>query len=202
MAEESDSQVRALAPRYYVLQGSQTESAARITRYPDLRPPFDNWFSGQPWRIDGPANALFEIDEQDEGSLDPYIDVMFPLMSEDLLRAIRGAGVDNIEAYPAVIVETRTRARHTNYMLVNVVGVVKAADLAASDLETPGSDDPTLVDVCFNSLSLAERGIPDLPLFRLAESVYTLLVHKNVREHLLAAGLTQLTFTPPAEYAG
>ena len=63
------------------------------------------------------------------------------------------------------------------------------------------SDGP-LVTVTFESLVLDEAKAAGQLLFRLAESVSTVLVHARVVDRLLEQGGFGLTFIDPADYAG
>lgn len=120
------------------------------------------------------------------------------IMREDLLSAFEEAGVDNLQAFPVAIVDPRTGQRHEAYRLVNVVGKARAVDEEASDrLDTaPGH----LADSVFNTLAIDESSVPDLLMFRLAESLRTVLVHESVVARIDSRTFPGMTFYDPGEW--
>jgi hypothetical protein len=63
-------------------------------------------------------------------------------------------------------------------------------------------DNIAKIDVDFDKLVLDEMKLQGLPLmFRLAESVNTILVHKSVKEHLTQKGFTGLLFSEVGDIA-
>jgi hypothetical protein len=175
---------------------------ARITRDPPLDPPLDNWMGGDRWRVEVPANLVFEIDEDDEGTMVPFFNNGIPLMRADLLDALREAGVDNIDDYPALIRETRTGRQYDDYRIVNIVGAVRAADMAGSDVKASSFDDTPMISAFFRRLQLDEAAADGLLFFRLAEKVSAILIHAKVREHLARRGIKYLRFVHPNDWSG
>jgi hypothetical protein len=191
-----------LPPTTYYVLDSTADDEADITRGPRLKGPLDNWMGGERWAVDVPKSLVFQIDEDDEGVMLPFFNDVIPLMRLDLLNALRDAGVDNIDDYPAIIRETRTGREYRDYRVVNIIGAVRAADLAASDVEPSGFDGDFDIDAFFNTLELDESAAQGLLLFRLAESVATILVHARVREQIERKGIEHLEFVHPAEWSG
>jgi len=123
-----------------------------------------------------------------------------PLFHKALVEAIRRCGVDNLEAFPVAITDTRTGEVCNDYFAVNFVGLVKAVNMAKS-LATPHSPDG-LIDTDFDSVAIDERAAGGVKMFRLAESVNALMVHRSVKEHLESLGGFELTFTEPKDWIG
>jgi hypothetical protein len=123
-----------------------------------------------------------------------------PLFHKALVDAIRACGVGNLEAYPVAITDTRTGEVCNDYFAVNFVGLVKAVNMAKS-LATPHSPDG-LIDTDFDSVALDESAARDSKIFRLAENVSALVVHRSVKEHLESLGGFELTFTEPKDWIG
>src|SRR2546428_2555479 len=59
-----------------------------------------------------------------------------PVMRKDLIAALREVGVDNLDTYDAIIYDPYNNKDVLDYQAVNIIGVVAAADLAASDYES------------------------------------------------------------------
>jgi hypothetical protein len=200
--EDEDDDEEELPPTTYYVLDSTADDEADITRGPRLKGPLDNWMGGERWAVDVPSNLVFQIEEDDEGVMLPFFNDVVPLMRVDLLKALREAGVDNIDDYPAIIRETRSGREYRDYRVVNIIGAVRAADLAASDVEPSGFDGSFDIDAFFNTLKLDESAAQGLLLFRLAESVGTILVHAKVREHVEKSGIEHMEFVHPAEWSG
>jgi hypothetical protein len=155
----------------------------------------DSWISGKPLGVKIDEVIRFDVEFVD-GYTGPIIEMyrgrVF-LMSARLVRALKQAGVDNIECYPAELVNPETGERH-NYYGVNIIGVVAAADLQKSKWEN--FDGEAKVDTFFDKLVLNPDKCRGRLMFRLGESLSTIIVHEKVRAHLLACGMDTLSFLP------
>ena len=161
--------------------------------------PFDMMIDGAPLPDDTatPFEFSMEVDlDEDGGVEEPHL---FPfirepcVMSSSFLATLRGAGVDNIQAFPAVLTNTRTRRQYNGYFAANVIGMVACANIAESNA-TP------LADVYFfHDLVIDPRKTHDLLLFRLAESQMEIIVHEKVARAIRAAGHAGIVLEPLAE---
>jgi hypothetical protein len=124
------------------------------------------------------------------------------LMTDKLVQALREAGVDNLDTYAAEIVNPRTKETWTNYLAVNIVGAVSAADMAKSATGPMMEDDlsPGLIDVPFEGVVIDEKRAGGMLMFRLAEAINSIVVHDNVKRQLEASGFEDLTFVEPEEW--
>lgn len=124
----------------------------------------------------------------------PHLPAFFrgsvPLFHDDLLAALREAGVDNLEEFPARLIDPDGPV-HTDYKAVNVLGLVAAADLAKSTATVHGEP---LIDVEFDRLVLDPAKAGELKLFRMAENVSAILVREDVVAHLRRRGFERLWF--------
>jgi hypothetical protein len=119
------------------------------------------------------------------------------LLRDDLLAAMAAAGVDNLDAYEAVVREPDGSRSYTNYKAVNIVGLVAAADMSRSKATVhPGGP---VIDVEFDDLVLDPSRARGALMFRLAEATGSIFIHDRLRRHLLASGFDELTFLPPGE---
>jgi hypothetical protein len=111
------------------------------------------------------------------------------LMHKDLVEALRGAGVDNLQAFPAIIREKDGDRVVDDYLTVNVIGLVEAADGERSDA-MPFAD-----GAYFNKLAIDPARAGELPMFRLAESQMDVLVHEDVAKKLTGKNFRGLKLT-------
>jgi hypothetical protein len=115
------------------------------------------------------------------------------LMSARLVEAIRGAGVDNLELFPAVITHKATGKIIDDYLVVNVLGLVSAADLGAS------KGRPLAAGRYFEELVVDPGKARDLLIFRLAESPIEILVHEKLARVITDGGFVDVALEPAGQ---
>ncbi|WBF94093.1 hypothetical protein LIX31_14165 [Leptospira kirschneri] len=101
-------------------------------------------------------------------------------MSHALIEAFREAGVDNLELYQAVIDETRTGRKYEDYSAVNIIGLVTSTNPQKSFEPILGNQSSGAG--WFKGILIAPEQAQGLLLFRLAESVDLVIVHRCVKE--------------------
>lgn len=115
-----------------------------------------------------------------------------PVMREDLILALREAGVDNLQLFDTTITDPDNGQVHTNYKAVNIVGCISVADLKKSVYTQHGNG--ALIDVDFDKLVIDELKARGQLMFRLAESIDVIVLHKKVRDYLLTKKFPFLRF--------
>jgi hypothetical protein len=110
-------------------------------------------------------------------------------MSAELRGFLAGCGVDNIQYFPAQLISRSDGTVWDNYFAVNIIGVVAAADLKASEYTTvidrPGSSGLPLV--AFEDLKIDPNRAQGLNLFRLAESPSVIIISEALVQRLRSA---------------
>jgi hypothetical protein len=151
-----------------------------------------NLFSGARLPATFKVPVEFSIDTDSEGRRMPTL-FMVPafVATRAFHEALLAAGVDNVEAYPAVITDPASGARTTDYVFLNVVGRVQCADLAGSETQEIGHG-VTLID------RLAVKGdqLPEAHIFRLQEDELTVVISDHLHDRLLAAGFDDIHYEP------
>jgi len=157
------------------------------------------WASGRRHtkEVPVPIEIRFDTFRGYDGPPVPLRDVGIPIMSERLATVLTEAGVSNVDFYDAVLIHSGSGARYP-YKAFNIIGLIAAADLAKS--EWSSMDRKPVVNVSFTSLAIDEAACGGVLLFRLAENINAIMVHHSVRERILAAGITGLKFTVPADW--
>ena len=141
-----------------------------------------DFFRGSP--ITGAPPTPWIIDLEIDGAEPPHLlDGRLPVASERLLRVLADAGADNVQTFPAVL-RGRGGAEWREHRVINVIGLVDAADLAASSgtVVGEGPDGPTRM--LFDHLVLADAQTRSLPLFRLFHDPAILLVEDRIMRAL------------------
>ena len=136
--------------------------------------------------------VTFKVDQSTEGREMPTL-FMVPtfVARRKFFDALVAAGVDNVDAYPAVIRDESAGKEWKDHLFLNVVGVVSCADLAASESHELGPD-IRIVDRI-----VMERGkVPKAHIFRLAEDKLRVVISDRVHERLRDAGFDDVYFQP------
>ena len=138
--------------------------------------------------------------------LDPGDGVMMPLykggillFSDELIGALNAAGVNNMHYYAVELSIGAGGRSITDYKAVNIIGIVAAADLGASDCVIHGQP---IADVDFDGLVLDESKTCDFLMFRLAECVTGIVVHESVKDYVERQSIPNLDWIAPADWVG
>ncbi len=188
---------------YYIMEGEGVDPILVIEEEPDL--PGGPWYHGHKLQIaiTGLLEYTLEIEEEEPDSKIKilYDSVAIPVMHNSLLEALRAAGVNNLELFPARITNPNTGEVHEDYQAFNVLGLVSAADLENSTLMNE-SDSPTLLDTDFDGLVIDEEKTMGFRLFRLAESCSAIVVSEEVKAAIEERSIPGIVFYGPGEWSG
>ena len=131
--------------------------------------------------LDSPMVFDFEVDEYDlnhDGTWKmPSYNTEGPTMDVELIKTIQDVGVDNLDIYPAIFVNSETGEKfHDWHVAVNVIGLVSCADMDASHAQ------PLADTHFFYELKIDLTETMGLLMFRLAEQPSDIIVHEKVAE--------------------
>jgi len=183
---------------YYVLDASNPN---RMLLYPPPDPGFhDRWMIGRRFQKPPEEPVIAKIQPRyEKADLLPY----FPaarLMSNEFYDALCEAGVDNLDAYDAIIRSEDGSITHAGYKAFNLVGVVQAADMKKTVFNDPPAT--RLIDASFESLAIDPGKAGSLLMFRLAESLKTVVVHEQVKRVIESKNFPHVIFRAPSETLG
>jgi hypothetical protein len=152
-----------------------------IETYPDL-PDEASFNVGRRIEAQLPTPLRFGLDPEWGRDLMLIMGSRILLMRKDLIAALQEAGVDNLDLYDAVIANPYTGRDVLDYQAVNIIGLVAAADLSASDYESFGEEPE--IDAIFGAVVIDEARARGALMFRMEESVMTVMVHERVKKFL------------------
>lgn len=184
---------------YYVMTCNGVYPSASLGK----GPPMNNapWMHGTRLVENFPVPLVYSLDPTRPGNPNVmYDDTAYPLMRDDLVEALQAVGVDNLQLFPAVLHDPTTGVDHKNYKAFNIVGVVAAADMEKS--VRMATSDSTMIDVDFASLTIDEQKAAPFRLFRLAESVSTIIVDDVVRAEVKRRAIPGMKFYKPENWSG
>ena len=182
---------------YFVLQSVSVPKRARVRATTELLTP--PWLGGAILWERPQAPIEYEVRRGHGGALLPYYGLRYPLMRGDLVQALGECGVDNLEVFPAILVDQNTGTTHKNYHAVNVVGVIAASDPALS--ERSDMSDSDMIDASFESLAIDDTAAGGRLLFRLAESVNAIIAHARVKD-FVEPRVPGIEFVAPSDWSG
>jgi hypothetical protein len=191
------------APQFFMLECFEPDEwdDSALVRLLDQLPSGTTWTDGRPFTFPVPEPVHFVMRAGHNDQMKELHNAQGLLMTRRLYDALRAAGVDNLDVYRAHVMHEALGTQRDDYVLANLVGVVAAADLAKSNVVHPGLSG-NMVDMDFEGVAIDEERAEGLLMFRLAENVSAVVVHRRVRDALLAAGFDTLSFVPPASWMG
>jgi hypothetical protein len=125
-----------------------------------------------------------------DGLAELFLDSI-PVFRNDLVELLIEAGVDNLQTFPAVLVDPKGK-QIEDFKAVNIVGLVKCADLTKSQY-----DDITgtgMMAMGFRKLVIDEAAAAGHTFFRLAEAVASIIVHEHVKARIDEANFRYLSW--------
>ncbi|WP_444993942.1 hypothetical protein [Aliikangiella sp. IMCC44359] len=180
--------------KYYLLT-TGGEDQMLLYGMPDLPNDLkDDWMFGQIFTEEPEQPIHVEITEGFERKkLLPFFKTP-PVASQAFVDALIEIGVDNIITYDVLLHNEDYSVTYEGFKAINIIGLVKAAG--------PGTvylSDSRLIDASIDTLELEPRSIKGLYIFRLAESISTIVLHEKVKRHLESKGFEDLNFIEPGD---
>ena len=132
-----------------------------------------------------------------QGPPHDFFDGAISFMSPRLLKVLQDAGVDNFDLYPAIITYRGTNEKH-NVFAFNLLGLVSAVDVEASNLQSHDGD--FKMDTSIRGFTVDLDKARNQGMFRLAENCMTVVVQKRIRDAIEAAGINTFAFVEPDDW--
>lgn len=189
---------------YSVLWNSYKYLVRRRKDGPDV--PGVNWTSGKPvppGTITAPLRVdlkTFEVWNEEGPALPDFFGIKNPpILSKKLYNDLVELGVDNVEAYPIDLHDPDDGSINKDYVVLNIVGLIHAADLKQSTYRVnPGG---SFIDMTFDKLIIDANKVGRAMMFHLAENTMWFFVNETIKEGLTKKGYPGLKFNPAASTA-
>ena len=144
----------------------------------------ESFLAGRAIKLALPNPLVLTVDFPKGVPLSHFMGNVIPVFSAAFVDALRSAGVDNFELFPALLRNPDTGEEWKGYQAFNEIGLVDAASESgsASNVIMPGGTDPGQVPelVSYTKLVLDGAKARNLLMFRLARDPTTLLLHESV----------------------
>ncbi len=145
----------------------------------------------------------FRKRKADRGTLLDYMgsSPSCPVVSARFKEILDSVGVDNIDYYPAQIIDEAKGKTHEGHYAANIIGMLACMDKEKSVYTAmprpPAMGDKDLV-ATFKEMHLDYSKVQGAKIFRLFEKTSVILVHESIKQAVEEAGLCGLRL-PPAE---
>lgn len=151
------------------------------------------------WYLPPAEPLLLTIEPREGAPLPTYMNQPVPLMNRALYEVLRGAGVDNLDVYRAELRHPDGRLESDDYYVFNLIGVVKAVDLAKSkfDADQPNRE----IAMTLDSTVIDPAATHDLAMFRLAENLTTVVVNERIKQAIENSGIKLIKIYPLTDVA-
>ncbi len=145
-----------------------------------------SWARGTRFTVAPPIPIRVPItrigDDDDAGLLPvPFNDQNLCIAIPEIIQALKNCGVENIQIYPAELIDTNTQQKYS-YFAVNIIGLVRAADLGAS--RWINLDGDARSDTYFEHLLVDRKKAEGAAMFRLYEDSSSIIVNQVVKQAL------------------
>lgn len=128
-----------------------------------------------------------------------------PVVSARFKEALDSVGVDNIDYYPAHIVDEAKGKTHEGYYAANVIGMLSCLDKEKSVftemIRPPSSEDKDLVS-SFEEMHLDYNKVQGAKIFRLYEMTSLIIVNEAIKQAVEKAKLRGLELHPVEGFSG
>ena len=185
---------------YYVLCANWDETASCVASEDSTADgPF--WRKGSKLGQDYDLTKLCFVSETEHAH--PFPDFSrdghgCPIVSERLKKLFDSLGIENIDYYPAQIIEHGSTERKDGYYAANIIGLVKSMDRDASEFE---EDEDGLIDD-IDLLVVDAKTALEYPIFRMAEMPSVILIHGRYKKPIEEAHITGLQLVPTEDWDG
>lgn len=177
---------------YYLLE---TDYSVKPTAYrtsslvTEFKFKASRWITGKV--LNNPTQPIkVEFWQNGGKGLAEMFDDSIPLFSKELVQALRSVGVNNLQTFPVSIVEREGLDIDQEYLAVNIVGCIKCVDMNKSE----HTDIAGQQVFAFRQLVIDETKTQGQLMFRLAESLTSIIVHEKVKTYLDKQNFKYLSF--------
>lgn len=151
-----------------------------ITSGPTL--PDGSIMAGKTVEANDLPELIYEINVPDNEACPHFMSDGTLIVSGLFIKVLQSEGINNFHTFPVILINPDTHTKITGYFLFNVLSLVSAVNLdrSSSDMLMDG-DSEDVPFVAFNQLSLDNKKISGLRLFRLAEDPTVLIVDETIK---------------------
>ncbi|VUD66199.1 hypothetical protein TDB9533_03528 [Thalassocella blandensis] len=165
---------------YFTLINDNQLETDKYLNEPEDLPVELSFIRGDMITMDVQVPMVFSTNAKKGDELRHFLRSSVPIMSKQFVELLQGAGVDNLQVFPAEVKSEVDGYVWPDYYAVNVMGLISCANLEKSDYAEimPGH-------YRFRELAIDADKAKDALLFRLQEHSPTIIIHESVCQYLV-----------------
>lgn len=185
---------------YYVLDVEDPDIGYRARLVYTRDYPLRSWMTGVRFDREPPEPIILKLrgTDEDDWVLGDLWLTPICVMSKRLHDVLIHAGVDNLDTYAVELHDPENDEVYKDFVAFNLIGKIAAAD---ANKTVFANNSPKIISADIDSLSIDQTKTQNALMFRLSESVNTILVHEIIVNAIQAAGIDTLTFIEPEDWA-
>lgn len=158
----------------------------------------DGWQFGRIFTSEPDQPVIVVIpDAELESDLMPFFDSN-PVVSNEFYETLLKAGVDNLDAYDAVLRSEDGTVEFKGFKAINIIGLISATG-SSTGTRTGFTGDYKSISASMDGFSIDASKTKKMLMFRLAENTSTIIVHKSVKQEIEKAGFPFMDFRVPED---
>jgi hypothetical protein len=184
---------------YYVLNVEDPDVGYRARLVYTRDYPLRSWMTGVRFDREPSEPIILKLrgTDEDDWALGDLWLTPITVMSKRLYETLLKAGINNLDIYAVELHDQENDNIYHDFVAFNLVGKIAAADAN----KTVFAGDAKMISADIDSLSIDQTKTQNALMFRLSESVNTILVHETIVNAIQAAGIDTLTFIEPEDWA-
>lgn len=137
-------------------------------------------------------------DDKGDAQLPPIFVVPALVVRKDVSELLTQVGVDNIQYFPAELLDKKTGTRIDDYLVGNIVGIVDAIDMEKSVID---EDSPPRIAMRFETMVIDPVKCKGNLLFRLMHRQNLIVIAQPVAEKFRENKLPFIHIVEPEDFA-
>jgi len=181
--------------QYYIFDEISPNVDAPFLDLPDEIDLIESIMGKKPDFYELPIEIPADIEEGEKIIYTDIINPGVPLFSDKMKSALDSLGVENIDYYPVLIVDSETKEALAQYHLAIITKIVACIDLENSEFKKTASGTPVIT-----KFSIDENKVAGERLFRFHNIPGLIIINEELQEALSHIEFVGVSFKHTKEY--
>lgn len=181
--------------QYYIFDEVSPNRNAPFLELPDEIDLIESIMGKKPDFDELPIKIPAEIDDDEEIVFTDIINPGVPLFSEKMKSALDRCGVNNIDYYPVLIIDSQTKEVLCEYWLAIVTGIIACIDLEKSKFDQTASGTRVITQFSIDHSKAAGS-----KLFRFHNIPGLIIINEELKDALADIEFKGVSFKPTQDY--
>ncbi|MDQ7045403.1 MAG: hypothetical protein Q9M32_05755 [Sulfurimonas sp.] len=180
---------------YYIFDEVSPNRYAPFLDLPDEIDLIETIMGKKPDFYELPIEIQADIEEDEKIVYTDILNPGVPLFSKKMKEALDSAGVNNIDYYEVLIIDSQTKEALAEYYLAIVKSIVSCIDLEKSEFKQNATGKAFISEFCIDESKTA-----GLDLFRFHNIPGLIMITETLKEKLSKIEFEGVSFKPTKEY--